>query len=248
MSIFSRAPRDHWLPDGTQSGAGSTPSHDEAIRRTGANVVANSYRSPQTSFGSGTPVPGPPLASTQAWHDPRLGYMPSHGHSAYGTPIPMRGYNTPSFAPPQPPFSSCQPLQMSHWHTSGGAMHNQSYIPYDEHAHMLRQQQHAYMQSQALVSFNGPHYGAQYNAPMHYVLPVHHHHDEPLAYLGTQQHQHHQPLQNSFEHQCSLHAPRATEPLQPVPPIMDAAAKSGLLRAANKPIKIPASGKSESCF
>ena len=35
---------------------------------------------------------------------------------------------------------------------------------------------------------------------------------------------------------------------KPVPPIMEAAAKSGLLRAANKPIKIPAKGKSESCF
>ena len=44
MSSLASAPRDRWLPDGTQNGAGSTPSHDKAIRRTGANVYARNTK------------------------------------------------------------------------------------------------------------------------------------------------------------------------------------------------------------
>ena len=131
MSTFLSAPRDRWLPDGTQSGAGPTSPHDEAVRRIGANVVTDSgYRSPQTAYGPGT-LPGSHVASTPAWQDPRSGHSLSSGHLAYGTPPQMHGYQTSSFAQPQ---SFLPSPQTSLWQTTGRAPNDESYIPFDDYA------------------------------------------------------------------------------------------------------------------
>ena len=140
---------------------------------------------------------------------------------AYGSPIPMQGFNTPSAAPPHSYFH--QP-QTSLWQTSGSARYHESYSPWDAQQRALRQQQ-TYMQSQAIASYNIQQYGAPYHpsAQSHRgLLPASmHHHDFPVTRQHQQMHAYplpfsgahpYQPLHNSFEHQCSLLAPPA-EPL-----------------------------------
>ena len=102
MSSLASAPRDRWLPDGTQNGAGSTPSHDEAIRRTGANVVANSYASPRTAYASGMHASASQNPSPHGWPAQHMGQTLDFGQMALTPTRAMHGYNNPSFVPSTP--------------------------------------------------------------------------------------------------------------------------------------------------
>ena len=156
MSSRFSAPRDRWLPDGSQGGLAPTSPHCEAGQYPGANVVADHYRSPQTAYGHQPQVPGAHLPSTYPGYDPRLGDSSPASQMAYGTPraraYPMHGHQT-SYAPPHSPgYHQRQSL----WH-GGGTPHG-SYVPYDEtamrhQAAYMAQLQHAAMQQQYDAQF-----------------------------------------------------------------------------------------------
>ena len=129
---------------------------------------------------------------------------------AFGTPPQMHGYQTPSHAQPQ---SFIHPPQTSLWQTSGRALINESYIPYDENA-MRRQQAYMMQQQQhhAIMQMQMPHMPniAQHHAPNLYGIQANPNNNlagTSLTYLqaspGAVQHH---PLHNSFEQQCSLQA------------------------------------------
>ena len=143
-NVFSResAPREKRplaVPDGTQNGAGSTPSHDEAIRRAGANVVANPYASPRTAYASGMHASASQNPSSHGWPAQHMGQTLDFGQMALTPTRAMHGYNIPSFVSSTPTAS---PSQSQYWHSQGGAQLHSQYVPFHPNEHMMRQHHH----------------------------------------------------------------------------------------------------------
>ena len=142
MSSLFCASRGRHTPDGVHGEAGPTPSYDEAAQYPGANVVAESYRSPRTACGQNLHATCSQNPSVYAWPAQHTPASPVFYDSSYGTPHQPYGSNSHSSGSAAP----CAPVPMSqslYWGTPDGRQDAPPYMPYN-HEHDMRQQHLAY--------------------------------------------------------------------------------------------------------
>ena len=147
MSNLFCASKGRHAPDGVYGEAGPTSSHGEAAQYQGANVVAESYRSPRTACGPNSHAAFSQNTSVPAWHAQHMPASPVFYNASYdGTPQQPYRFDAYLSAAPYAPASM---PRSQFWGTSDARHHAASYVPYDGHA--MQQQHMAYMQQQGFA-------------------------------------------------------------------------------------------------